>query len=50
MPELPEVQTVLDGVQSVLNGRVLAGLESYYPGTVSLDPELSVDAFPSRLD
>ena len=50
MPELPEVQTVLDGVQSVLNGRVLAGLESYYPGTVILDPELSDDAFPSRLD
>ena len=49
MPELPEVQTVLDGVTGVLEGKILSGLECYYPGTVIIDPLLDHDPFPARL-
>ena len=49
MPELPEVQTVLDGVSQVLEGKSLTGLECYYPGTVIVDPLLDRDPFPARL-
>lgn len=49
MPELPEVQTVLDGVAEVLQGKNITGLECYYPGTVIIDPLLERDPFPARL-
>lgn len=49
MPELPEVQTVLDGLSEVLKDRVLTGLECYYPGTVIVDPLLPDEAFPARV-
>lgn len=49
MPELPEVQTVLDGVADVLQGKSLTGLECYYPGTVIIDPGLEHDPFPAKL-
>jgi formamidopyrimidine-DNA glycosylase len=49
MPELPEVQTVLDGLTEVLSGKIISGLECYYPGTVITDPDLAQDPFPARL-
>jgi len=45
MPELPEVQTVLDGVKSVLKGRAITGVECYYPGTLIRDD--MPDPFPA---
>jgi len=50
MPELPEVQTVLDGLQSVLDQRVILGVECYYPGTVILDPDLDYEVFPTKVN
>lgn len=50
MPELPEVQTVLDGVARVLKGKSITEVELYYPGTVIIDPTLEHDPFPARLD
>ena len=40
MPELPEVQTVLDGFVRQLGTRKIKKVESYYPGTVIIDPLL----------
>ncbi len=50
MPELPEVQTVLDGVIRVLSGRLLFALESFYPGTVIHDSTLDNDPFPAAFE
>ncbi|MCB5254324.1 MAG: bifunctional DNA-formamidopyrimidine glycosylase/DNA-(apurinic or apyrimidinic site) lyase [Candidatus Cloacimonadaceae bacterium] len=49
MPELPEVQTVLDGLTEVLHGVSITGLICYYPGTVITDPALGDEPFPARL-
>lgn len=49
VPELPEVQTVLEGLVSVLHDRGILGLESYYPGTLIRDPQLLEDPFPARM-
>ncbi len=49
MPELPEVQTVLDGVAEVLDDKSITGLECYYDGTVIIDPALGCDPFPAKL-
>lgn len=49
MPELPEVQTVLDGFAEVIKGKQILDLECYYPGTVILDPELPEKPFPARM-
>lgn len=49
MPELPEVQTVLDGVAKALADKSITGLECYYSGTVIIDPELGRDPFPAKL-
>ncbi|MCB5234527.1 MAG: bifunctional DNA-formamidopyrimidine glycosylase/DNA-(apurinic or apyrimidinic site) lyase [Candidatus Cloacimonetes bacterium] len=46
MPELPEVQSVLDGVLPILQKRRVLGLQSYYPGTLILDPDLGEKVFP----
>lgn len=48
MPELPEVQTVLDGVAKELKGKEILGLDCFYPGTVVKDPELPEKVFPAR--
>lgn len=49
MPELPEVQTVLDGFVRAIAGKTITEIESYYPGTLILDPEMKTDAFPATL-
>ena len=49
MPELPEVQTVLDGVVKALKGKTINGLECFYPGTVIREQELNGEPFPARL-
>lgn len=49
MPELPEVQTVLEGLQSVLKDRILTGVECYYPGTVIESAAISGCPFPARI-
>lgn len=49
MPELPEVQTVLNGVVKELKGKEIRGLDCFYPGTVIRDPELPEDVFPAKL-
>jgi formamidopyrimidine-DNA glycosylase len=48
MPELPEVQTVLDGLSLALKDREILGLEGYYPGTLIVDPQLPDGGFPSK--
>ncbi|NLN85090.1 MAG: bifunctional DNA-formamidopyrimidine glycosylase/DNA-(apurinic or apyrimidinic site) lyase [Candidatus Cloacimonetes bacterium] len=48
MPELPEVQTIIDGVTSELKGKQINGLDCFYPGTVIKDPELPEEVFPAR--
>jgi len=50
MPELPEVQTVLDGVTEYLKDKEIRGLDCFYPGTVVKDPELAKNPFPARLN
>lgn len=48
MPELPEVQTILNGVNQKIGSKQLLGLQSYYPGTVKALAELGT-AFPAKL-
>jgi formamidopyrimidine-DNA glycosylase len=48
MPELPEVQTVLSGLEKALQGKTILSLECFYPGTVITDPSLDFDPFPAR--
>jgi len=47
MPELPEVQTVLNGLVERLGSRLIASLEGNYQGTVVLDPDLPCKYFPT---
>ncbi|PKN72694.1 MAG: bifunctional DNA-formamidopyrimidine glycosylase/DNA-(apurinic or apyrimidinic site) lyase [Candidatus Cloacimonetes bacterium HGW-Cloacimonetes-3] len=49
MPELPEVQTVLDGFVKAIGGTSIEGLECYYPGTVIFDADLPDTAFPAKM-
>lgn len=49
MPELPEVQTVLEGFVKAISGKTIESLDCYYPGTVILDPALGNDPFPAKL-
>ena len=48
MPELPEVQTVLSGLEKALQGKTILSLECFYQGTVITDPSLDFDPFPAR--
>ncbi len=48
MPELPEVQTVLNGLSETLKGRSLSALVCHYEGTVIIDPEITRSPFPAR--
>ncbi len=48
MPELPEVETVLNGVAKELKGKEIRGLDCFYPGTVVRDPELPDQIFPAK--
>lgn len=49
MPELPEVQTVLDGVESILLSRTIIGFENYYGQSFSKVPPEFSPSFPARL-
>jgi formamidopyrimidine-DNA glycosylase len=49
MPELPEVETVLRGLQAQLRDTPICDLKSYYPGTVIYDPDVHQPAFPARV-
>jgi len=49
MPELPEVQTVLDGVVASIGKRKLKSMECFYPGTVIKSPNLKAKVFPAAL-
>jgi len=49
MPELPEVQTVLNGLTEVLNGSTILALECNYPGTVINSPFLATDPLPDKV-
>lgn len=48
MPELPEVQTVLDGLAKSLNKKKIMALDCLREGTVILDPEVLEPAFPAK--
>lgn len=49
MPELPEVQTVLDGFTTALKGRRVTSLTGLYPGTLIIDPDIPNEVFPARI-
>lgn len=49
MPELPEVQTVLEGLVRKVGTRKLIKIESYYPTTVICDPESSRKFIPGAI-
>lgn len=49
MPELPEVQTVLDGVTKQLGSLKILALESYYPSTVRNYLTQDDVPFPARM-
>lgn len=47
MPELPEVQTILNGLEKELKGKIIEGLDGFYPRTLWRDKELSASPFPA---
>ena len=47
MPELPEVQTILNGLEKELKGKIIEGLDSYHNRTLLRDKELSTPPFPA---
>ncbi|MDD2229706.1 MAG: bifunctional DNA-formamidopyrimidine glycosylase/DNA-(apurinic or apyrimidinic site) lyase [Candidatus Cloacimonetes bacterium] len=49
MPELPEVQTVLDGFVAAISGKDIVALECFYPGTVIIDPSIDDNVFPVKM-
>ena len=49
MPELPEVQTVLEGLRKEIRGKEIQGLACYYPGTLIYDPELPENYLPAKV-
>lgn len=49
MPELPEVETVLRGLQQQLKNTPITELKSYYPGTVSFDTDVKQPALPASV-
>lgn len=49
MPELPEVQTVLNGLQKAISGKAIKDIDTYYPGTVIYSDDLPEGLFPRRL-
>lgn len=49
MPELPEVQTVLEGFIEAVGKTPIKALDCFYPGTVILDPELGEVVFPAAI-
>ena len=50
MPELPEVQTVLDGLKEAIQDRDILELECYYPGTLRLAQNLPDPLYPRRAE
>ncbi len=49
MPELPEVQTVLEGFATTIKDRTISGLECFYPGTVTWYGDAEEKAFPAKM-
>ncbi len=49
MPELPEVQTVLNGLEARTQNSIFTGLSCIYPGTVISDPACKATIFPARI-
>lgn len=49
MPELPEVQTVLNGLEDGLATNKIIELYCLYPGTVKIDTEASNQALPAKI-
>lgn len=49
MPELPEVQTVLEGFIEAVGSTRITALDCYYPGTVIFDPDLDESVFPAKI-
>ncbi|HOH47198.1 MAG TPA: bifunctional DNA-formamidopyrimidine glycosylase/DNA-(apurinic or apyrimidinic site) lyase [Candidatus Cloacimonadota bacterium] len=50
MPELPEVQTVLDGLSQAIRGRRILDIECYYPGTLRLAGNLPDPLYPRQAE
>lgn len=46
MPELPEVQTVLNGLEKAIAGKTITGIASYYPGTYRVAADIRKTVFP----
>ncbi len=49
MPELPEVQTVVNGLQDWLVDRQILNLECHYNGTVRFSPASSESSLPAKV-
>jgi len=49
MPELPEVQTVLNGLSDALRNLSITAVICHYEGSVVIDPEVKESPFPSRI-
>ena len=49
MPELPEVETIVKGLEEVLKGKIINSLECYYPGTVIFDANIKAKPFPAKV-
>ena len=49
MPELPEVQTVLDGLAATIANKSITGIECYYPGTHISKSDLPDSCFPAKV-
>ncbi|MDZ4122348.1 MAG: DNA-formamidopyrimidine glycosylase family protein, partial [Candidatus Cloacimonadaceae bacterium] len=49
MPELPEVQTVINGLVNAVSGSKIISVECNYPGTVIIHSDVDKDALPARI-
>ena len=49
MPELPEVQSIINDLEKVLKGKIMQSVDCYYPGTVIADEPLKANPFPARV-
>jgi formamidopyrimidine-DNA glycosylase len=49
MPELPEVQTVLEGFATAIEGKQILSLDCFYPGTVIYDASLPDNPLPAKM-
>jgi formamidopyrimidine-DNA glycosylase len=49
LPELPEVQSIVNDLDKVLKGKVITAIESYYPTTMITDASLIENPFPAKV-